>query len=367
VTFDGAVVGGGIVGCACAFYLAQEGRKVAVVEPGPLGGGATAAGMGHLVAMNDSEAQFALTSASLQLWRELRDQFPSSVEFDPAGTLWVASDAEELDAARSKLDYYVRRDVVAELLDEEALREAEPNLREGLAGALFVPGDAVIFPMPAAEWLFARSGAERISSRAGQIGGGWVELEGGQRLEAGMVVNAAGDRAAELTPGLPLQPRKGHLAITDRYPGFVRHQLVELGYLKSAHGVEADSVAFNAQPRRTGQVLLGSSRQFVGHYEPLDRAILGRMLGRATAFLPGLAELKIVRTWAGFRAASPDHLPLIGPWAEEPGLWIASGHEGLGITTSLITGKLLADMACGREPVLDPRPYDPGRLHARSN
>jgi glycine/D-amino acid oxidase-like deaminating enzyme len=186
----------------------------------------------------------------------------------------------------------------------------------------------------------------------------------GERLEAGLVLNAAGAAAASLTPGLPLIPRKGHLAITDRYPGFCRHQLVELGYLQSAHTLSTESVAFNVQPRRTGPILIGSSRELVGWDARVNRRVLGRMLARAAAFLPGLASLSTIRSWVGFRPATPDKLPLIGAWERVPGLWIAAGHEGLGITTSLGTARLLADLILGRSPALDPTPFAPGRAQA---
>ena len=87
-------------------------------------------------------------------------------------------------------------------------------------------------------------------------------LDDGSKITADIIINAAGAAAPQLSPQLKIVKRKGHLVITDRYNGFVRHQLIELGYLRSAHGREADSVAFNVQPRKTGQVLLGSSRQF---------------------------------------------------------------------------------------------------------
>src|SRR5436305_1478053 len=94
------------------------------------------------------------------------------------------------------------------------------------------------------------------------VDGRSVTLATGARIEADAVVNAAGWQASRLTPGLEIRPRKGHLVITDRYPGWIRYQILELGYLKSAHGSDEDSVAFNVQPRRTGQLLVGSSRQF---------------------------------------------------------------------------------------------------------
>ena len=99
-------------------------------------------------------------------------------------------------------------------------------------------------------------------------------------------MNAGGAEAGELLSGLPIRKRKGHLVITDRYPGFVRHQLVELGYLKSAHSLTSDSVAFNVQPRRTGQVLIGSSRQYNAEDPAVDAQILSAMIERAQWFLP---------------------------------------------------------------------------------
>jgi glycine/D-amino acid oxidase-like deaminating enzyme len=141
----------------------------------------------------------------------------------------------------------------------------------------------------------------------------------------------------------------------------MRHQLVELGYLKSAHSISSDSVAFNVQPRKTGQLLIGSSRQFGAEHSSVDAPILSRMLRRAEEYMPGISELSAIRTWTGFRAATPDKLPLIGPVPANPRLWLATGHEGLGITTSLGTGRLLADQVLRRPTAIPFEPYLPGR------
>jgi D-hydroxyproline dehydrogenase subunit beta len=159
-----------------------------------------------------------------------------------------------------------------------------------------------------------------------------------------------------------VKKRKGHLAITDRYPGFVRHQLVELGYLKSAHSVSTDSVAFNVQPRQTGQILIGASRQYGNEDPAVDQAMLTAMLQRATLYLPSLASLNVLRVWTGFRAATPDKLPLIGPDPSDPTLWLATGHEGLGITTALATAELLAADLTGSRAAIPPEPYLPARF-----
>jgi glycine/D-amino acid oxidase-like deaminating enzyme len=375
---DLVLIGAGIVGAACAYELSRAGLRVLVLEADFAGGGTTAAGMGHIVVMDDSEAQFALTSYSARLWAELAPELGPGCEVDPCGTLWVAENETQLELVRAKEAFYSARGVAVEVLSGGELARLEPQLRPGLAGALRVPGDSVVYPPMVARWLLDRAreaGAEvREGARVRSIEPGAVVVGGGgcsgacaspgERIETGQVIVAAGAEAATLVPGLPLIPRKGHLAITDRYPGFCRHQLVELGYLQSAHTLTTESVAFNVQPRRTGQLLIGSSRELVGWDASLNRRLLARMLARATTFLPGLASLSTIRSWVGFRPATPDKLPLIGAWEELSGLWIAAGHEGLGITTSLGTARLLADLILGRPPTLDPTPYAPGRTQA---
>ncbi|MBI2681620.1 MAG: FAD-dependent oxidoreductase [Acidobacteriales bacterium] len=364
-SFDAVIAGAGIVGTACALELAKAGLCVAVVEPHVVGGGATAAGMGHVVVMDDSEAQFALTHYSQQLWQQLAEELPAFGESEQRGTIWVAADEEEMLEVRRKQAYYNARGVTAEILDAHALAEAEPNLRPGLPGGLFVPGDSVVYPPCVAAHLMRRAqdhGAVLMPGRSvTAIADNGVRLSDGTNVPMGLFVNAAGSWSPELDPGIGVKKRKGHLLITDRYPGFVHHQLVELGYLKSAHSMTSESVAFNAQPRSTGQVLIGSSRQFGAEGAEVEAHMLRRMLLRACEYMPGLARLRTVRTWTGFRAATPDKLPLIGPSPGRENRYLATGHEGLGITTSLGTAKLLADQILKRTPSIPFAPYLPSR------
>ena len=342
--------------------------RVAVVDGDVIGGGATAAGMGHIVVMDDSEAQFALTRYSQQLWQELRPALPADVEYEQCGTIWVAADEQEMAEVHRKQDYYSQRGVPVEVLGQDALQSTEPNLRKALAGGLLVHEDGVLYLYPpcAARFLIERAQAGGATIGLGcsvsQIGNGLVRLDDGRELSAGAIINAAGNGAASLTPGLAVKKRKGHLIITDRYPGFVRHQLVELGYLKSAHSTTGDSVAFNVQPRRTGQVLIGSSRQYDVEDKPVDNPILLRMLQRAGEYMPGLAQMSTIRVWTGFRAATPDQLPLIGPWPGDSTVFLATGHEGLGITTSLASARILVDQIAGRRAAIPIEPYLPSRV-----
>jgi len=363
--YDAVIVGAGIVGAACAYEFARHDLRVAVVDRDVVGGGATAAGMGHIVVMDDSPAQFALTRYSQRLWQELRHELPDDVEYEQAGTIWVAADGEEMGEVLRKQDYYAKRGVPTEVLDARQLKEMEPSLRDGLVGGLLVPEDGVLYPPCAACFLLQRAqdrGAKvRLGAAATAIGKGKVRLSDGLEISAGIIVNAAGAYAPNLTPDVEVKMRKGHLVITDRYPGFLRHQLVELGYLKSAHSLSSDSVAFNVQPRRTGQILIGSSRQYGAEHKEVDSSILSRMLLRAQEYMPSLRSMSAVRTWTGFRAATPDKLPLIGPWPGDPAVYLATGHEGLGITTSLGTARLLVDQITGARPEIPVEPYLPSR------
>jgi glycine/D-amino acid oxidase-like deaminating enzyme len=370
--FDAIVVGAGIVGAACARELAADGLRVAICErTDHAGGGATAAGMGHITVMDDSEAQFALTSYSEELWRELAQELPPSAEYAQSGALWVAADADEFAGVESRYRFYSQRGVPVEKLDPKQLAEAEPNLRPGLAGALFLSSDSVCYPPAAARYLtervVAHGGELFFNSPVVKVLDDGVHLEGGSFLSARLTVIATGVEISKLAPEVKVHPRKGHLVITDRYPGFLRHQLIELGYLKSAHSTLADSVAFNAQPRATGQVLIGSSRQFGPEDPAAEQHVLRSMMARAIEYLPGLENLAVIRAWTGFRAATPDRLPVIGPCPGFKNVYLAGGHEGLGISTSLATARLLADEVMRRSSRISRAPYQPARsfsLHA---
>ncbi|MFM0740861.1 FAD-binding oxidoreductase [Paraburkholderia xenovorans] len=355
MTVDALIVGAGIVGAACAAELAALGMRVDVLDAHGIGigGGATAAGMGHIVVMNDSAAEFALSRYSRDLWLELAPQLRTRDAFARCGTLWVAADDEEWQAARAMHDAFDAQGVAAQLLDAAALRRCEPALAPSMAGGLRIGHDSIVYAPAAAQWLLTQSPAAvkirvRLGAQVVSVDACGVTLSDGERVEAQHVIVANGSGAAQLIPALPLQPKKGHLLITDRYPDLIRHQLLELGYIKSAHHAAGTSVAFNAQPRPTGQLLIGSSRQFDTTDPAVEMPVLARMLQRAARYLPVLPTLNGIRAWTGFRVASPDGLPLIGPAGDDArGVWLAVGHEGLGVTTSLATAKLLATQITG--------------------
>lgn len=361
---DALVIGAGMVGAWTALGLAERGLRVTVVDGGVPGGGSTGAAMGHLVVMDDSPAQLALCRHAMTRWRAIAPDLPASAEFDPAGTLWLAATDAELAEARRKQGIYAAVGVRTEVLDAAELLEAEPLVAPGLAGALRVPDDAICYPPAIVRTLLERAvtlGTTVLHDAVRALRPGGALMADGRWLEAGVVVVAAGPQSAMLVPDLPVIPRRGHLVITERAPRRIHHQLVELGYLHSAHTLGGASVAFNVQPRVTGQLLVGSSRELVGFAPGLNRELLAMMLARATALVPSLADTRVLRSWTGFRPATPDALPLIGPWPALDRTWIATGHEGLGITLAPATADLIVAGVLGETPPLDATAFAPDR------
>jgi glycine/D-amino acid oxidase-like deaminating enzyme len=368
---DVIVVGAGIVGAACAVELRARGHDVLLVDARHPGAGVTAAGMGHLVALDETDDELDLCLLSLGRWDEYLAARAPLAEHVRCGTLWVAEDEAQMGHALTRAARLGRRGWDAQALSGDALARAEPALRAGLAGGVRVARDGVVYPPAVARDLAARlvaqGGQARFGAAVARIEPGAVTLASGERVDAGAVVVAAGTAVPRLLPGMPVLPRKGHLAITARYPRRLSHQVVSMGYGQLDAGSDALAVAANVQPRITGQWLVGSCRQDGVADTDVDPRVLARVLRAAIALLPCLADMTIIRSWTGLRPATPDGRPLIGRHPLLDRVWIAAGHEGLGVTTAFGTAQLLADLMQETPPAIDSRPYSPARFaHARS-
>lgn len=392
-TADCVVVGGGIVGCAVVHQLARllpRSSRIVLLDRGPIAGATSGSCMGHLMVTPDDATEYALSATSVRLWRELAerhaDEPGSGFDYNPTGALYLADDPADVELFGVLQRQFAAVGETAEILDGRQLRALEPGLAADLPGGLFYGGDGVVLPMLACGVMLReamRQHGNVVVRPACAVTGfrrdgdaiAAVETVRGP-IATRTVVNAAGVWAPELgdrlgQPRLPIYPRAGNLAITGHHVTPIRTQLLEIGYIRFAHGAaqvdptradDAGGHAVNMQPQRNGGCLIGSTRQFRGMDRTLDRALLHRSLLRARRYAPGLAAAPIVRTWVGLRPYSVDKHPLIGPWPPVPGLWIAGGHEGLGITLAPVTGLLLAQQLVGQPPALDPTPWLPARF-----
>jgi glycine/D-amino acid oxidase-like deaminating enzyme len=205
-------------------------------------------------------------------------------------------------------------------------------------------------------------GCALYRNRVTEIGAERVVFADGSHIPAQHIVVATGAQVTELLPGLQVFSRKGHLAITDRYPGRLSHQIISMNYGQIEAGTDGFVSAANVQPRPTGQWLIGSSRQEGRLDTAIERPVLEAVLQGAIRLVPSLAAMRIIRSWTGMRPATPDGHPIIGPADNKPGVWVAAGHEGLGITTCFASARLLADQILGRPSEIDVSPYLPARF-----
>ncbi|CAL9349668.1 Hydrogen cyanide synthase subunit HcnC [Streptomyces sp. enrichment culture] len=368
-----------MVGAACAHYAARAGLTVTVIDRGPVAGGTTGAGEGNLLVSDKEpgpELQLALLSS--RLWRELADELPQAVEYEPKGGLVVADDEKSLGALRDFADGQRAAGVTADDVPAPLLAELEPHLAPDLAGGVHYPQDAQVQPALAAAHLL-RAAGDRVRLRLGEqvtalLTGPRGEVRGVRTsagdLHAPYVVNAAGTWGGEVARlagvELPVLPRRGFVLVTEPLPRVVRHKVYAADYVAD---VGSDSAALQTsavvEGTPAGPVLIGASRERVGFDRTLSVPALHRLAAQAVRLFPVLGTVRAIRTYAGFRPYLPDHLPAIGPDPRRPGLLHACGHEGAGIGLAPATGRIVADLVSGGEPPLDITPFRPERFSGK--
>jgi glycine/D-amino acid oxidase-like deaminating enzyme len=373
---DVVIVGAGIIGSSCAYFLARAGLKVCVVERAGVAGGTSGSGEGNiLVSDKDPGPELDLAKAGCALWKELTEELPHDFEFEEKGGVVVAETESHLQAFRRRVTELQAEGVNASMLDAAGMREAEPYLAHDLAGAAWFPEDCQVQPMLACAALMneaVRAGATLLDHTELVA----IERDGrgavcGVRTTAGnistpRVVNAAGpwsrQVAAMVGYDLPVEPRKGHIVVTEPLPRLVHHKVWEASYTDAVSSNEAATqVASVVEGTQSGTILLGSSRQLVGFDPTIEVEVVRAIAARAVRYFPFLASVHALRAYVGFRPFSPDHLPVIGEVEEVPGFYINTGHEGAGIGTGPISSQLLSRMIFGQDTALDMGPFRPGR------
>jgi glycine/D-amino acid oxidase-like deaminating enzyme len=147
------------------------------------------------------------------------------------------------------------------------------------------------------------------------------------------------------TAGLtvPVTPRKGQVVVLERSPVVFRRKLSEAGYVAAVKASDAAlQIAMVVESTPSGTALLGSSRQHAGFDREVELSVAGAIARRAARFFPILRDARALRVYAGLRPLTPDHVPIIGPFAEAPNICVATGHEGAGIGLAPATGELVA-------------------------
>jgi len=336
--YDAAIVGGGIIGLACAWRASQRGLRVCVLEREQPGCGATRAAAGVLAPDPETPGFTALALRSSDLWpafaAELRDETGIDAGYTRCGSLVLSFG----DPPEVRLD--------GEWLDGAECRALEPGLASDCTGGLHLPQDAQVDPRRAVEALVAAlGGAVRTGTDVVELGENAVVLADGTRVEAERIVLAAGAWSARrLAKRLPLRPVKGQ---TLR----LRGPLPATRIIRSEH--------VYVVPRASGETVLGASVEEAGYDTTVTADATEALLRRATRAVPAVAQLELVEAVASLRPATPDGGPLIGEWE---GVLVAGGHYRNGILLAPVTAEAVAALLAGEEAPPEAAPFAPRRF-----
>jgi glycine oxidase len=356
--FDVAIIGGGVIGLAVAWRAAQRGIRVVVLERDEPGSGTSAVAAGMLAPISEAtlteRALLLLGLESVRVYPTFASELAEASGLDPGylrcGTLAVARDADEADALERELALRVDLGLEVERLRASEARRIEPGLAPTIRLGLDIPGDHAIDPrklLRALAEAVRRAGGE-LRSRAEAVGISMserrVELAGGEHVAAEQVVVAAGPWSAKL--GAPVHPVKGQiLRLHDPSGAGLLGRVVRMrgGYLV---------------PRGDGRYVLGATVEERGFDSTVTAGAVFELLRDAIELVPGASELAIDELSVGFRPATPDNAPLIGP-GTTPRLHWATGHYRGGILLAPITAKLVVDALGGSDvpPELSPQRF----------
>jgi len=356
---DVVVIGGGIIGTCCAYYLAKEGLKVTLIERGEICSEASKSSQGHLFLWELPEINIELAKASKKLYWQLNEELDFDIELRNTGSMSIADSPQDFDALKKTIEELRNAGVSCELLDSNEFTKAEPNVTPDIAGGAYFPDDGQLNPLLATIAIAQAAkklGAElktktevtgiELSPDKSKVAG--VQTDNG-KISTKYIVNAAGAWSAPIGEmagiNIPVVPRKGNLIVVENVPDdFINCKIIiASGYLDSLKGDNEVAVAANVQQTKEGNLLLGSSREFAGFNKEVNPEVISEIAKRCIRFFPALAELHTIRSWAGLRPYSPDMMPIISDSPIE-GFYVATGHEGVGITMGPITGKLIAQL-----------------------
>ena len=342
---DIAIVGGGVIGAACARAAAQRGLHVTLFAPGPDPAAASAASAGLLAAQIESGDERLLPLAVrgrdlyLTLAASLKDTTGVDIGCQPLGIATMAFDDAEAEALFELVAEQRQAGLRCDWLERADLDERWPGVAPAARGALYAPEDGCLDPVALNTALLAdarRSGAQvstepvqRIMTAQGRVMG---VATPSNSLPTSRVVIAAG-AWSPLIAGLPrrlaVEPVRGQLVAIEWPAGF------PAAVFYHGHGY--------LLPRGT-EAILGSTMERVGFDAHTTEAGLAE-IRRATARLfPAIAQSAVRRSWAGLRPVTPDGLPILGADPDISGLWYATGHGRNGILLAAITGEIIGDL-----------------------
>lgn len=377
---DVLIIGGGIIGCSIAYYTSKYGRDVTIIEKGEFVSGTSSRCDGNILAIDkDPGFDSQMSLVSQKLVTDLSEELEHSFEYRAPGSILVCESDEEMEAAQQWVNRQKKAGLPFRMLDRQDIREESPFFADDLLGGLECATDSTVNPYLLAFSLLSEAqkfGAKafkqtEVKSMKIETNGSFVVETTNGTFTAKQVVNAAGVWAPKigqmLDINIPIEPRKGHIIVASRQQHVGCRKVMEFGYLISKFGgkrkvdalTEKYGVALVFEPTESQNFLIGSSREFVGFHTRINNEVIKCIANRAIRFYPKMANMMVIRSYAGLRPWTEDHLPIISRVEHIPNYFIAAGHEGDGISLAAVTGKVIEELLNEKETII---PIEPLRL-----
>jgi len=349
-TAEIAIVGGGVIGLAIAYYLAKRGlNDVVVVERGYLAEGASGRNGGGVRQQWSTELNIRLMQESVELCRRFAVDIGVNVWFRQGGYLFLARSQAEVNRLEKNIALQNRCGVATRMLEPRGALAIVPELDlTGIVGAAYNPTDGILFPWPFL-WGYARQAAAhgvRIFTQTAvtqltQTGDGYKLDTPRGSVHAKRVINATGAWSPKLAKligvDVPTYPIRHEICSSEPLKPFLRPMVSELSSgLYCSQSMRGEIVGGVTLPGHEPTYAMGSTLEFLSTYAR-----------RLVRLMPILGDIKILRQWAGPYDQSPDGNPIVGPAPDHPNYFLACGFVGHGFMMAPIVAKLYAEWLTG--------------------
>ncbi|SDI35380.1 NAD(P)/FAD-dependent oxidoreductase [Natribacillus halophilus] len=359
-TADAVVIGGGVIGTSIAYRLAEEKRKVILIEKGEIGS-KTSGSCDKAIFLQSKKPGFPseLAKASRDIYENLEAELGVPFEFKRGGGMIVVQSEKYLPFIKDFVEKQKQAGIDIQLLDQKEATDRQPSLSENIIGSTYSKEDAEVNPLLLSQ-AFAdaarRKGVEirthtevvDIAIENGKVVGVQTAKE---YIPTEIVVNAAGPFAPHIDDmagvNIPIQPRRGAILISEKVTPVVKGNILCSQYIAAKHLTEeapAFGIGLSLGQTDDGNLLIGASREFKGFNQSIESEVLPAIAKHATSIVPSLGNIRIIRSMVGFRPYTGDGLPIIDEARDAEGFIIAAGHEGDGIALAPITGLLVRDL-----------------------
>ena len=352
-TKDVVIIGGGIIGCAIAYYLRKSGVEVTVVEKGDIGAEASSAAAGLLAPLGSLSGPGPLADLLLASWSiypalvpELEQASGVHLAYEQSGSLRVARNPKNIDNLRKRITAWQPLGLKMQWLTGDEARQREALLAPDISAAIYAPEEAQV-KAPHVVKAFARAATNlgaKLCAHHNVIGMDFhrnkvtrVCTDQGLEIACEHVIVATGawtrnlERLLDIS--LPVEPQRGQI-LTLKQPSSPPPPLKHIIF----------GEAIYLAPKNNGTIVVGATKEEVGFEKHLTAGGIGWLLSTAVRLLPGLEGAAIDQMWAGLRPKTPDNLPILGNAPSLENVILAVGHGSIGIMLSAITGKSIAEL-----------------------